>query len=309
MYRGYFMVSRNIFESPINDKPAEYLKVWLYLIGKAHFKDKGNLKRGEGFTSIDEIAEHLSYYKGFTKVKPSRKKVWGIIDWLRRTDEGNNEGDDKGTMIVTTKVTHGFTYKVLNYDIYQSVEYYEGNTEGNNEIPMKEQRRGREGNNIKKNDNKEEEYSNTGISDIVTPSNKNSERNKIYTEVYKHYMDLKIIKHKSLTDAMKKAIDKAMRECKYTVEDMKKLLDRHKAKVESTKSDGKYAVKPRTLHEFFGQRVSGGVHLICQDYEDGAKYGDAIKSEQPKRKVLTIVEIERSRGNPDRVIGETVREI
>lgn len=326
MESGFIKIARKLISSPIMDKPAEYYKAWTYLIMKASFTDTERFKKGEGFVTINEIREFLSYYKGYAKITPSTKQVWGIIEWLRSPHEGDNEGNTKGSMIVTTKVTHGMLYKVVNYSLYQSSEYYEGNSEGNNEGIAKVMRRAEKGNNnYKKEKNKEEEYNTIGnvnnnisslrheveLTDIVTTNNKDSkpERNTIYSEVYNHYMALDIIKHKGLTDAMKKAIDKAMRECKYTVEDMKKLLDRHKAKVESTKSDGQYAVKPRTLHEFFGQRVSGGVHLICQDYEDGAKYGDAVKEEQPKKRVVKFIEIERSRDKPDRVIGETVREI
>jgi len=51
-------------------------------------------------------------------------------------------------MIVTTKVTHGFIYTIVNYNLYQDISNYEGNNEGSTKV----QRRGEIGNNIKKND-------------------------------------------------------------------------------------------------------------------------------------------------------------
>ena len=139
------------------NKPPEFLKVWIYLLARANFSESNNLKRGQGFTSIAEIIDMLSYNVGYRKVVPTRKQVWGIIDWFRNThnintdvnNEGNNEGNSEGTtkvpMMVTTKVTHGFVYSICKYDVYQDCENYEGNNEGNNEgtakvttkVPMK----------------------------------------------------------------------------------------------------------------------------------------------------------------------------
>ncbi len=157
MDNGYIMVARKLLNNPIMNKPPDYLKVWMYLLLKANFADTKSLKRGEGRTSINEIIDYLSYNKGYVKVTPSKKQVWGIIEWLRNPHEGYDEGNNEGTMIVTTKVTHGFVYKVLKYDVYQSSEFYEGNNEGNDEIRTKELRRERQGNNVNKKDKEGEE--------------------------------------------------------------------------------------------------------------------------------------------------------
>jgi hypothetical protein len=130
---GYILVSRKILDSWIMNKPPEYLKVWIYLLTKAHHAEKNNLKRGQGFTSIPELIEMLSYRVGYRTIKPSKKKVWGIIEWLRNPCEGNYEGSAKEPMIVTMKVTHGFVYTILKYDTYQDPKNYEGNNKGNNE--------------------------------------------------------------------------------------------------------------------------------------------------------------------------------
>lgn len=154
------MVARRLLDHGIMDKPPEYLKVWVYLLSKASHKDIGALQRGQGFTSIPEIQDMLSYLIGFRKIRPSKKQVWGIVEWLRNPKngkilrdpyEGNYEGNMKVPMIVTTKVTHGFVYTIVKYDLYQSPASYEGNDEGNDEGTMKELRRERQGNNINKN--------------------------------------------------------------------------------------------------------------------------------------------------------------
>ena len=68
---------------------------------------------------------------------------------------------------------------------------------------------------------------------------------------------------------MDNAIKTAMENYGYTIQYCKILLDRHKRVVEKTKNS-EYPVRPRPLHEFFGQKVYGGKHLICADYEEGA---------------------------------------
>lgn len=141
-------------------KPPEYMKVWLYLLAKANHQDNGRLQRGQGFVSTTELIDVLSYNVGYRIERPAKKKVWGIIDWLRNPYEGNDEGDTNDPMIETTRVTHGMVYTVCKYDLYQYSGNYKGNSESNNEDDAKETRREEKGNNNNKNDkqcNKEEE--------------------------------------------------------------------------------------------------------------------------------------------------------
>ena len=149
---GYILLARQLLESGIMQKPPDFLKTWIFLLEKANFKDDNNLKRGQGFTSIQEIIDALTYSVGYRKEIPTKKKIWGIIDWLRNPYEGYNEGITKVPMIVTTKVTHGFVYTVCKYDVYQNPNNYEGNNEGNDEGLTKVLRREQKGNNKYKND-------------------------------------------------------------------------------------------------------------------------------------------------------------
>ncbi len=149
---GYILLSRKIIESEIWDKPPLYLKVWIYILSRVQYKSYKNLKRGEAIISIPEIIEACSHKVGYRIERPTKKQIFGILEWLRRSDEGVHEGNDGGHMIVTTKVTHGMLLKVLNYNVYQDPKSYEGNNEGQSEVTTKGQRRERQGNNNNKND-------------------------------------------------------------------------------------------------------------------------------------------------------------
>ena len=147
---GYILVSKGILESDIWKKPPMYMKVWIYLLTNANYKDYGSLKRGQLFTSIPDIQRACSYKVGYRTVEPTKKEIWGILEFLRNPYEGNNEGNAKEPMIVTTKVTHGMIVTICKYNDYQNPKHYEGNDEGNDERIAKELRRERQGNNIKK---------------------------------------------------------------------------------------------------------------------------------------------------------------
>lgn len=157
---GYILECRKILDSAIWKKPPMYFKVWHYLLLKAQHKEYKGLQRGQLFTSIDEIRESCSYYVGYRKVTPSRKEIWGILEWLRNPNggnsAGNNGGNSGGGMVVTTKVTHGIVVSVVKYGLYQTPENYESNseipTEATAEVTAKEQRKESQGNNNNKND-------------------------------------------------------------------------------------------------------------------------------------------------------------
>lgn len=161
------MISRKIVESEIWDKPPLYLKVWMYLLMRAQYADYKQLKRGQLITSIPEIQEACSYYVGYRKITPSKREVWGVIDFLRNAKngrnsrnpyEGNAKVDNEGNMIETMKVTQGLLVTICNYNVYQDSRNYEGNGESlhesNNEKNAKvttgEQYKGRK---VKKDNN------------------------------------------------------------------------------------------------------------------------------------------------------------
>jgi hypothetical protein len=99
---GYFVIARVLLESELwQDKPSEWLKIWIYILEKVNWQDGKRLERGEGYfnwthefkaigkgISIDQVKRATSYFK-------------------------------KSAMIRTTKSTRGMRIKVLNYAKYQ----------------------------------------------------------------------------------------------------------------------------------------------------------------------------------------------
>ena len=134
--------------------------------------------------------------------------------------------------------------------------------------------------------NKSDNKSTSKQQQINTNNNvKNDNNEKKYKEIYDYYLSLDLKKHRAFTPAMAKAIEKAIKENKYSEEDCKELLKKHEHLVKSTKKSD-YPVRARPLHEFFGQKVYNGTHLICTEYEPGGKYGDIeIKEKKPKKEM------------------------
>ena len=108
-------------------------------------------------------------------------------------------------------------------------------------------------------------------------------KTNLYTSIFNYYLELDLIKHKSLNDDMRKAIDKATKELNLDEEYFKRIITRHKVKVDSTK-DSSYPIKLRSLSELFGQKKHGSVSLICTDYLDEVWEGKT-KSE-PKQQAI-----------------------
>lgn len=159
---GYILVSRKIVESEIWNKPPLYLKVWIWLLSKAQFKDYKGLKRGQLFSSIEEIRQACSYYSGYRKEVPSRKQIYTIIEWLRNPHGRDNGQDACRAMVETTAGTHGILIDICNFNKYQDPEIYGGNDGGNDGRTTDGTRREKKGKDIneegKKKENKEKKY-------------------------------------------------------------------------------------------------------------------------------------------------------
>ena len=129
---------------------------------------------------------------------------------------------------------------------------------------------------------------NNTIGEIANQKRKNKERTKENRkEVFDYYLSLGLIQHKKYTPAMDNAIKTAMENYGYTIQYCKILLDRHKRVVEKTKNS-EYPVRPRPLHEFFGQKVYGGKHLICADYEEGGRYYKKLEDDGVYTRVIDL---------------------
>ena len=162
---GYILLSRKLIESEIWKKPPLHLKVWIYLLSKAQHKEYKNLKRGQLWTTYQDIIEDCSWMVGARKEKPSKSQIFNILEWMRSPcSESNAESNSKATanetMIATTKATRGILISIENFNVYQDPKNYESNNESNAESnseisPKATPNRNR----INKNDNKNDNIS------------------------------------------------------------------------------------------------------------------------------------------------------
>jgi hypothetical protein len=116
---GFILLARKLLESGIMEKPHLFLKLWIYCLLNAAWKDHGNIKRGQFFTSIDRLRDSLSFKIGYRIVRPTVKEIRAAYEFLA-----------KGTMVGITKVTRGMIITIINYDIYQDFLNYERHSEG-----------------------------------------------------------------------------------------------------------------------------------------------------------------------------------
>ena len=132
---GFVLQPRRLDSSDIMSHAPIVRELWQYLCRNVNWRDndRNNIPRGEGFFTLGDIQEDLSWYVGYRKMRYSKPQ---LTKSLRRLSEGN--------AIATTKETRGIRVKVLNYCFYQDPANYEGNNEGN----AKETRRQREGHTI-----------------------------------------------------------------------------------------------------------------------------------------------------------------
>lgn len=167
---GYILISRSLLESPIWSKPPLYLKIWQYLLLKAQHRDFKQLKRGQLFTTVNEIRDACTYHVGCRKEAPTKDQIYKVLRWMsvenstsiRNCDEGNNESVVKAPMIAITKATHGMVITICNFNVYQDPVFYESNDEGIDESGTKAVRKRSRSNNINeecnKNDNNNPPY-------------------------------------------------------------------------------------------------------------------------------------------------------
>jgi hypothetical protein len=150
---GAFVISRSIFESEIWYKPPEYLKIWLYLIGKANHKGRKYrgyyCERGQYFCNYKELREQLSYKIGYRNKKYGDFAPKTLMKYLRKTQR-----------ITTTKKPRGILVTIINYDTYQTLGNYEKTSEETNEETTKKPQRNQKPLSINKNYKNEKNFKN-----------------------------------------------------------------------------------------------------------------------------------------------------
>ncbi len=111
---GFILLSRKLLKSGIMEKPPLYLKLWIWMLMQASFKNHGNLKRGQFFTSYKKMQKAMAFKVGYRTAKPTKRE----IEWATKYFTNVHA-------IVTMKVLHGMVITILNYDYYQSIGNYE----------------------------------------------------------------------------------------------------------------------------------------------------------------------------------------
>ncbi len=80
---GFVPLDRGIMESAIWEKPPYYLKIYLYMLMKAAYRDGSGLERGQFYTTKKELCEICESGKGGSKQtvsQPALKKVLHFLE-------------------------------------------------------------------------------------------------------------------------------------------------------------------------------------------------------------------------------------
>jgi len=104
---GYILLARQITVSEIfYKKPAQWFKIWIYILLSVSWKNSKRFKRGTGFFSWPREKLFLN--------DVSKWQWFHFLQWAR---------EEK--MIATQKTTRGIIIEVLNYNKYQTPDNYE----------------------------------------------------------------------------------------------------------------------------------------------------------------------------------------
>lgn len=115
---GYILLARKLFDSWLMDKPPLYWKMWIWMLGQANWKDRGQLKKGQLVTTTAEMQEAMSYRIGYRKKTPTRAEI-----------RSSYEAFTNNHMISHTKSTRGMVVTVENFGKYQDFRSYEQHNE------------------------------------------------------------------------------------------------------------------------------------------------------------------------------------
>jgi hypothetical protein len=143
---GGFILARRIFNSEIWLKPPLYLKVWIWILGRANHSDlkKGGrvFKRWEFVSTYDEIIKAAAHYHNRKHVVPTLKQIRIILAWLEgqvmiavqpiRASERPTGADPRAR----TRAYVGIKIVIINYDSYQDLNHYKGRHKGRPSVQL-----------------------------------------------------------------------------------------------------------------------------------------------------------------------------
>jgi len=131
---GAILLARQSLESDIFYwKPAEWWKIWTYILLKVNYKDTKLFKRGTGYFCWTQDKVFL---KGITKHQ------WhNCIKWLK-----------KAKQITTQKTTRGIIITVCNYERYQTLKSYRSEAKSDTQSKAETKQKRSKSDTINKND-------------------------------------------------------------------------------------------------------------------------------------------------------------
>jgi hypothetical protein len=122
---GKFVMDRKTV-AVLVEMSAFAVKLYIWILSRANFKDRDRLKRGQCVATIAEMRDALTYYAGFRKISPTQEQCRSAYEALRQA-----------TMITTAKTTRGMIITVCNYDEMQKIKKREAHNETDNDNAVK----------------------------------------------------------------------------------------------------------------------------------------------------------------------------
>lgn len=102
---GATLWARQTIDSDIfRNKPAEWFKIWFYLVNRVNWKTDKQFERGELFLKYDYIS---------SATNTTKNQIDHFIRWAK-----------KCKMLATQKTTRGMILKIANYSKYQTLDNY-----------------------------------------------------------------------------------------------------------------------------------------------------------------------------------------
>jgi hypothetical protein len=125
MNDGFVLLARKMLDSDLMSQSPLVVKLWVWLLLKANWKDRNQLGRGQLVTTIAEMREAMSHFAGFRKIVPTADKIRTAYESL-----------SKAARITVRKTTRGMVVTILNYNTYQDGKNYVSRTERHTENAM-----------------------------------------------------------------------------------------------------------------------------------------------------------------------------
>ena len=119
---GYILIARRMLDSELMMKPPHFLKLWIWMLSRAFWKDGEKLQRGQLLTSIDEMQDVGRYQVGGRmEGRLTIAEVRAAYGYFQKTGA-----------ITVSKSTRGMIISICNFDSYQNPAHYEQHTTPNN---------------------------------------------------------------------------------------------------------------------------------------------------------------------------------